>query len=60
VAASSGRGDLDENHEPEAYNRSIYLMAFMPYVLLTGLGLMFYRSVRVARKKAQREPTIQT
>jgi hypothetical protein len=40
-------------HEPEAYNRSIYLMAFMPYVLLAGLGLMFYRSVRVARKRAQ-------
>jgi hypothetical protein len=34
-------------------------MAFMPYVLLAGLGLMFYRSVRTAKKKVQATDPVQ-
>lgn len=36
--------------EAKAYAASIYLMAGMPYLILTVLGLLFYRSVKKAQK----------
>jgi hypothetical protein len=36
--------------EAKAYAASIYLMAGMPYLLLAVLGMLFYRSVKKAKK----------
>lgn len=41
--------------EAEAYNNSIYLMAFMPYALLGGLAFAGYRATKTAQKKADAE-----
>ncbi len=50
MAASSGQDGHDENQEGKAYNASVLLMAGMPYLLLGGMGLLLYRSVRAAKK----------
>jgi len=47
--ASSGAEDADPLQEATAYNRSIYLMLGMPYLLLTGIGFMVYRSRKTAK-----------
>jgi hypothetical protein len=52
VAASSGPEDDDPLREAKAYNASIYLMLGMPYALLGGLGLLFYRSARGQQKRS--------
>ena len=50
--ASSSEDD-DPLREARAYNRSIYLMAGMPYVLLGTVGFLVYRGIKTAQKKAQ-------
>jgi hypothetical protein len=57
--ASSGAEDDDPMRESRAYNHSIYLMVSMPYLLLGGVGLLFYRTVKVAQKKAQRDRSVE-
>jgi hypothetical protein len=49
ATADSGK---DPMQEVRAYELSIYLMAGMPYLLLTGLGCLFYRAVKKAQKQA--------
>jgi hypothetical protein len=49
----SGDGDSDPLRESRAYNHSIYLMAFMPYLLFGGLGIVMYRSAKAADRQAQ-------
>jgi hypothetical protein len=44
VAASSG--SEDEDHSPEAYNRSIYLMVGVPYLTLGVFGFLIYRGLK--------------
>ncbi len=54
-AAKSGAtadGDKDPMQEVRAYEMSIYLMAGMPYLLMVGLGCLFYRAVKKAQKQA--------
>jgi hypothetical protein len=51
VAAPSGSEDDDPLREARAYNRSIYLFVGMPYLLLTGFGLLIYRGIKTAQKK---------
>jgi hypothetical protein len=46
-------GDDDPQRESRAYNQSIYLMAFMPYLLLSGLGFMMYRGAKAADRRAR-------
>lgn len=36
--------------EAKAYAASIYLMAGMPYLLLMVLGVLFYRSMKKAKR----------
>ncbi|MCS6851109.1 MAG: hypothetical protein NZ700_08085 [Gemmataceae bacterium] len=43
----------DAQREARAYNRSIYFMVSMPYLLLAGLGLLFYRSCRMAQQRGE-------
>ena len=53
MAAPSGSGDDDDPlREARAYNNSIYLFVGMPYLLLTGFGLVVYRGLKSAQKKA--------
>jgi hypothetical protein len=54
--AASREEDTDPLRDARAYNHSIYLMVSMPYALLTGLGLLFYRSVRAERQKPPSDP----
>jgi hypothetical protein len=49
AAGSSSTGQNDAAKQARAFNRAIYLMVSMPYLLLGGLGFLFYRSVRNAR-----------
>jgi hypothetical protein len=51
VASTSGQDGHDENQEAKAYNVSVLFMAGMPYLLLGGMGLLIYRSVRATRKQ---------
>jgi hypothetical protein len=46
--AISSPGDSDDEiiTAPAAYNHSIYLMAGMPYVLLSYFGIMIYRGCK--------------
>lgn len=48
MAASSGSEEDDPHQQAKAYNASIYLMLGMPYLILGGFGLAFYRSVKQA------------
>jgi len=38
--------DQDPLREARAYNRCIYVMVSMPYLLLGTVGFLIYRSVR--------------
>lgn len=51
--AISDSEDSDPLRESRAYNHSIYLMAFMPYLLFGGLGIIMYRSAKAADRQAQ-------
>jgi hypothetical protein len=51
--ASSSEDD-DPLREARAYNQSIYLMAFMPYLLLGTVGFMIYRGIKASQKTAAR------
>ena len=42
--------------EARAYAKSIYLMAGMPYLLLTAFGVYAYRAVRAQRRQLPDEP----
>ena len=60
-AIANGSG-LDTEEDPvrlgQAYNRSIYLMAGMPYFLLGVVGFVIYRKLRVqAGSRPQVAPT---
>lgn len=46
--SSPGDGEAVEeiNNLPAAYNRSIYLMIGVPYLLLSGVGFLVYRGCR--------------
>ncbi|MGE3805395.1 MAG: hypothetical protein AB7K24_12040 [Gemmataceae bacterium] len=43
----------DPMQEVRAYELSIYLMGGMPYLLMTGLGCLFYRAVKKAQRQAE-------
>src|SRR5258706_16371813 len=61
VTDTSGADAVDQERESAAYNRSIYLMVGMPYLLLGGLGLMIYRGYRrQAKEFAQRTADAET
>jgi hypothetical protein len=47
---SGSEGD-DPLQEARAYNRSIYLMVSMPYLLLGAIGFAVYRGMRTAGKR---------
>ena len=47
--------DDDPLAEARGYNRSIYLMVSVPYLLLLSVGLLIYRSYRVGRRTAARQ-----
>ena len=49
---SSGSEDDDPMREPRAYNRSIYFMVAMPYLLLGVIGFKVYRGYRAAQRQA--------
>ena len=51
AAGSPSTGQDDAARQARAFNRAIYLMVSMPYLLLGGLGFLFYRSVQKARNK---------
>lgn len=55
LESTSGGEEDDPMREAKAYSASIYLMAGMPYLLLGGLGGMFYHSVKSARRAEQLE-----
>ena len=42
--------------EARAYAKSIYLMAGMPYLLLTAFGVYTYRAMRSQRQPLPSEP----
>jgi hypothetical protein len=58
LVAGDDDGD-DPFRESRAYNQSIYLMAFMPYLLFGGLGVAIYRGARAADRRIQEIPTSQ-
>jgi hypothetical protein len=43
---TSGSESDDPLQEARAYNRSIYLMVAMPYMLLGAVGFMIYRGYK--------------
>jgi hypothetical protein len=47
---SSGSEGDDPLRESRAYNRSIYLMVAMPYLLLGTIGVLIYRGIKAAQK----------
>lgn len=44
--ASPGASSESQFREAQAFNRSIYVMAGMPFILLGGFSLAFYRMSR--------------
>jgi hypothetical protein len=48
---SSSSEDDDPLREARAYNRSIYLMVAMPYLLLGVVGFMVYRGIKTAQQR---------
>lgn len=50
IPASAADGDDDPFAEAKAYNRSIYLMVSMPYLLVGTVGFFVYRSFRAQKK----------
>ena len=50
TAAGDEFGDGDPLREARAYNRSIYLMVAVPYLLVGTCGLVGYRMYRSARR----------
>ena len=56
AAGASQTGKDDAYFQARAYNHAIYLMVGMPYLLLGGLGFLFYRSVRQARTEPVMAP----
>jgi hypothetical protein len=48
---TSSSEDEDPLQEARAYNRSIYLMVSMPYLLLGLIGLGIYRGMRSANER---------
>jgi hypothetical protein len=52
---TSSSEDEDPLQEARAYNRSIYLMVSMPYLLLGAIGFGVYRGMRSANKKLRLE-----
>jgi hypothetical protein len=57
--ASSSEDD-DPLREARAYNRSIYLMAGMPYLLLGTVGFMLYRGFKAAQRNQARTTSEKT
>jgi hypothetical protein len=51
---SSSSEDDDPLREARAYNRSIYLMVAMPYLLLGTVGFLIYRGIKAAQKPPTR------
>jgi hypothetical protein len=51
---SSSSEDEDPLREARAYNRSIYVMVAMPYLLLGTVGFLIYRGIRAAQKPQTR------
>jgi hypothetical protein len=51
AAGSPRAGQDDAAKQARAFNNAIYLMVSMPYLLLGGLGFLFYRSVQKARRE---------
>ena len=57
VPQAAGAEALDQSRESAAYNFSIYLMAGMPFLLLTSGGFWVYRGLkRVAAAEALAAP----
>ena len=52
---ASGSEASDPLQEARAYNRSIYLMVAMPYLLLGTVGFMIYRECK--KRVVHTEPT---
>jgi hypothetical protein len=52
---TSSSEDEDPLQEARAYNRSIYLMVSMPYLLLGAIGLGVYRGMKSATKRNRPE-----
>ena len=50
ATSSESNGDDDPFREAKAYNRSIYLMVSMPYLILGTVGIIGYRSYRSAHR----------
>lgn len=46
MANASGAEEEDQSRVARAYNNSIYLMAGMPYLLLSGVGFLVYRGLK--------------
>jgi hypothetical protein len=46
VTETSGADEDDAMREARAYNNSIYLMAGMPYLMLSGFSYWVYRGLR--------------
>jgi methyl coenzyme M reductase gamma subunit len=46
VPATSGAEEDDATREARAYNNSIYLMAGVPYLMLSGFSIWVYRGLR--------------
>lgn len=51
---SSSSEDDDPLREARAYNRSIYVMVAMPYLLLGTVGFLIYRGIKSAQKPQDR------
>jgi hypothetical protein len=56
VQQTSGAEENDQMREAQAYNTSIYLMVGMPYLMLSALGFVVYRSLR-QQETAAKPPT---
>ena len=50
ATSSDADNDGDPYREGKAYNRSIYLMVSMPYLILGTVGIVTYRSYRAAHR----------
>ena len=54
VESGEATDEEDPLREARAYNRSIYLMVGMPYLLLTIGGFAVYRGLRATQKKTEK------